>query len=94
MKGGRNHCLCAAAHMPQLAGKLVTERRKFQLGVCEVSGDCSPDSLGMRLEKYQLLFSAVYVPQYMLKVNDVKTKRGVDFARASRGATTRLRKRM
>jgi len=36
----------------ELAGKLVTERRKFQLGVCE----------------------------YMLKVNDVKTKRGVDFA--------------
>jgi len=28
----------------ELAGKLVTERRKFQLGVCEVSGDCSPDS--------------------------------------------------
>ena len=81
-KGGENRCLRSAApsHMPQLAGKLVTERRKFQLGVCEVSGDCSPDRLGMRLEKYQLLFSAVYVPQYMLKVNDVKTKRGVDFA--------------
>ena len=35
---------CPLSHIHQLAGKLVTERRKFQLGVCEVSGDCSPDS--------------------------------------------------
>jgi len=31
---------CPLSHVHQLAGKLVTERRKFQLGVCEVSGDC------------------------------------------------------
>lgn len=36
----------------ELAGKLILERRKFQMGVCE----------------------------YMLKVNDVKTKNGVDLA--------------
>ena len=52
----------------------MTERRKFQLGVVEVYR-CT---VCMSCDQQHVIL-CVHL-QYMLKFNDVKTKRGVDFA--------------
>ncbi len=58
----------------QFASKLVTDRRKFQLGVTEVCVVIGPCGC---IADYAC--PSIHM-QYLLKYNDVKTKRGVDLA--------------
>lgn len=65
----------------EIAEELEKERRSFQLSMCEVS-DSSPSFLFLFILFFKcaafLQSLLVFFPQYLIRVNEIKTKRGVD----------------
>lgn len=63
----------------EIAEELEKERRSFQLSMCEVS-DSSPSFPFLFLKKCAAFLQSllVFFPQYLIRVNEIKTKRGVD----------------
>lgn len=64
----------------EIAEELEKERRSFQLSMCEVSGSTFTCISSASFLPNKWTFPCVSFPlsQYLIKVNEIKTKRGVD----------------